>query len=114
MALTCDGVLQTETSSATAICGMAAVTTLNATVLGRSFEQDLCEDCARDYQVCFIARGARPAGARVDYKTRAAYITASGIPFTAEEARKWLVERDLAKPRGRLSATQLQTYAEAH
>lgn len=113
MALTCDGVVETA-EGARGVCGRPSVTTLTASLRGRSFEQDLCDECARNYEIGLVARGARPAGARVDYKTRAAYITASGIPFTAEEARKWLVERDLAKPRGRLSATQLQMYADAH
>lgn len=114
MALTCDGILPEPAKDGTTHCRAAATTTLFATVGGVSFEQDLCEECAHESELALVARGARPAGARVDYKHRAAYLTASGVPFTAEEARAWLMKQGLAKPRGRLSKVHLQAYSDAH
>lgn len=111
MALTCDRILDAKTH---ARCGAPSVTQMNVTMRDRIFVMDLCGRCSKEEEGELIRAGARAEGANVDYKLRRAYIAKSGASFTAEEARPWLVERGLAKPKGRLSEEQRKLYADAH
>lgn len=108
MAVTCDG------KPGGVECRRPAVTQLAMTMRSRTYTMDLCDPCSIDIETFVVSRGANVTGANVDYKPRAAYVAASGVSFTAEEARPWLIERSLASSRGRLSKAQLQAYADAH
>jgi hypothetical protein len=60
--------------------------------------------------------GFAPVGGRTkDAKRRTAYLGKSGKPFTASQARAWLVRRgENVQGPGRLSNEQLSQYAESH
>lgn len=111
MALTCDRITNAKQQQR---CGKPSATQLNVTVRDRVIIMDLCEPCAKVIESDLLNAGARTTGANVDYKFRQAYVAKSGASFTAEEARPWLVERGLARPKGRLSEAQRQKYADAH
>lgn len=61
--------------------------------------------------------GLVPVGGRTkDAKRRTMYVSKSGVPFTAAQARAWLIRRgDLDERRfGRLSRAQIDAYAAKH
>lgn len=103
-----------ESSAVSCACGEPATTTLSATVGRITLELDLCETCALGEERDLVAQGMRPVNARVDYKPRALYVSASGVPFTGAQARAWLMERGLAKPKGRLSREHIEAYRASH
>lgn len=96
--------------------GVPAVTRIEITIDGKKFEADLCGRCIHALERAILNLGLRPSIALVDGKPRGQYLTNSGRPFTAAEAREWLVENgyDVHPTMGRVSAEMLSEYASAH
>lgn len=94
-------------------CGNPAPHHVELPVGKLTFAGDLCDFDLRVLMRLLGESGLAPS-TRVDSKPRAAYVAKSGTPFSGEEARPWLVEQGLAKPSGRLAASAIEAYAEAH
>lgn len=85
----------------------------------REYELRLCRqhyDALRDeLRGVWGIRTVREFSDTTDYKGRELYLAKSGTPFTAADARPWLVAQGLAKSgAGRLSQQQLDAYADTH
>jgi hypothetical protein len=82
--------------------------------LGRlTFRGDLCDEHEEGLKLALARIGLQPT-TRVDSKERAAYVSKSGVPFSGQDARPWLIEQGLAGPTGRLSVDAIEAYAQAH
>jgi hypothetical protein len=82
---------------------------------GVTFQMDLCHDHIKELSECVTRLGFTPSKARVGHSRRGAYLTKSGQPFTTKQAREWLAEHGHEVSEvGRLTADQLQMYAQAH
>lgn len=97
-------------------CGVEATTKFGLVFAGIRYEGDVCAQHVEAIKQQLADMGMKPAEARIDGKTRGAWVAASGRAFTTGEARRWLVERgyDVHPQRGRISNDLIQLYAEAH
>jgi hypothetical protein len=76
---------------------------------------DFCEPHAKDFEAELIRLGLRIEGVRVDSKRRNHYIAHSGVPFTTQEAREWLIAQGYWRSKhGRIPQDLLDMYAQEH
>jgi hypothetical protein len=94
-------------------CGLPARRKVDLPVGRLNFHADLCDEHEEALRLALVRVGLQPT-TRVDSKTRSAYVTNSGVPFSGQEARPWLIEQGLAGPTGRLSVEAIEAYAAAH
>ena len=82
---------------------------------GVSFTMDLCNEDMPALLETLQAIGFHPSKAQVGHNRRGAYLGKSGQPFTTKQAREWLQAQGVeVSEAGRLSAEQLQMYAQTH
>lgn len=97
------------------LCGMESSVAIEATVGTLKFRADLCDKHAEGVEEAFAKLGIHRTAARVDSKDRQVMTTATGKPFTAQDARDWLLGQGLIKnAAGRISKANLEKYAAAH
>lgn len=86
-----------------------------AFTLGRTtYAADLCPAHDVALAALLVDTGFSPTATRIGGKARAAYVGASGKPFSGSDARPWLIEQGLATANGRLSGSAIAAYADAH
>lgn len=88
---------------------------VSATIGKTQFAGEFCADHAEDISRALVQLGMKPTKAQVGHTKRGVYITGSGRPFTAREARTWLKQSgfDVADA-GKLTTDQLMMYAQAN
>lgn len=86
--------------------------TLNSIV----YRAEICPGHRQELAALLGEIGLRPVASIHDSKRRDVLVTASGVPFTAAQARAWLVDQGIktGAAAGRISAAHLELYAASH
>ncbi len=108
MIVTCD-----FTRRSGRVCGKGAPYVATATVGTDSFKLECCPEHHQDVKTALVKLGFQVTSS-VDSKPRKGYVAKSGLVFTAQDARPWLLEQGVAAPTGRINTEQIEMYAEAH
>ena len=98
------------------VCGKEAANHFEAKFGPLSFDADFCAECRSKFIRDLTGIGAHASHALLGRKRRDVHIARSGIPFSTNEARKWLIEQGVAVSAGpgRISQEHLDMYAKAH
>lgn len=111
----CDYPLDSDEPMSDRGCPEPGRISVEIAVATRIFRGDYCKKHAEKLQIRLQEVGMSPVSITNNSKIRAAYTGKSGLPFSGEEARAWLMENGYqVKPRGRLSVELLEIYADGH
>jgi len=97
-------------------CGKEADEHFEARLGALAFDADYCATHRKSFITALAKIGCAASAALLGRKRRDVHIGKSGIPFSTNEARQWLIAQGIAVSTGpgRISQEHLDLYAKAH